>query len=223
NPMFNPTVFASETIYTLVILIFCMLVYFKTKEIYDLSKHKGIQFFRYAFLFFGLAYASRIILYVMIFSESISFEPIRRGKTIFMQLLPVSNLVVAYLSTLAILYLIYSTIWKKMDIEHFLIVSNIVALFVAVVAFVSRSPSIISIIQLVLLVVLIIFSTKKKEKDKKKTHARALYILIAIFWLLNLLVLNPVRRLPLQVLLFFQIASIGVFVAIYYKVHKWVK
>lgn len=217
---FIPLDFVIELVYTLIILIFCFLVYFKTREIYDLTKHKGIQFFRYAFLFFGLAYASRLFLYIMIVGGIFVFESFRQLRSI----LPISNLVTAYFSTIAILYLIYSTIWKKISVEHFLTLSNIVALFVAVIAFISISPMIVSLTQLLLLGATIFISVRTYEKDKKITNIRALYFLIAIFWLISLFVLDTPRMfLPFGLKVVLQIISLIVFSVIYYRVAKWIK
>ncbi len=117
SPHFNPLIFGTEIIYTILIMIFCILVYFKTKEIYNLTKHKGIQFFRYAFVFFGLAYASRLFLFLIIFSAESMFKHFIPR----IMLMPVFNLIMAFFSTMAILYLTYSTIWKKINNEHFII------------------------------------------------------------------------------------------------------
>jgi len=216
---FDPLSIGTELVYTIVILVFCLLIYIKTREIYNLTKHKGIQFFRYAFMFFGLAYASRLFLYLMIFGSDDMFRHFRGMRT----MMPVSNLIVAFFSTMAILYLAYSTIWKKVKIEHFLTFSNIIALFIAVTAFISRSPLTVSFIQLVLMVFAAAIILKNHKKDKKRFGTKALYLLIFAFWLLNLFVLQSRRIMPFEVKIVFQLVSIAVFVVIYYKVAKWVK
>ena len=193
------------------------MVYLKTREVYVLSKHKGISFFRYAFLFFGLAYASRLILYFTIFDEPSLRSIMRAGKTI----LPVFNLVVAYLSTMAILYLTYSLIWKKIETEHFLTLANITALFVGILAFVYRSPTLVLIIQSVLIVIMAIITIRTHKKSKKKTNTKTLYLMIAVFWLINLFALSPKNLIPFEVKSIIQLISIGIFVAIYHKVTKW--
>ena len=53
--------------------------------------------------------------------------------------MPLSNLVVAYFSTMALLYLAYSTAWKKISSEKFLVISNILALVVAVIVLMEPS------------------------------------------------------------------------------------
>ncbi|MBU1976265.1 MAG: hypothetical protein KKG59_07725, partial [Nanoarchaeota archaeon] len=62
---FGPHNMIFELIYTLLIVFLCGFVYFKTTELYQLSKYKGISFFRNAFLFFGLAYAARLLLHLI--------------------------------------------------------------------------------------------------------------------------------------------------------------
>ncbi|MFH2028856.1 MAG: hypothetical protein ABIJ08_06970 [Nanoarchaeota archaeon] len=215
--MFNPVIFGIELVYSVIILILCLMVYFKTKEMYELTKHKGIQFFRYAFLFFGLAYGARLVLYILIISQTIVCEFCRYGRDI----LPISNLIVAYFSTMAILFLAYSTVWRKINSEHFLMFSNILAMAISVIAFVSRSPFIISLIQLFLLIftILIILKAHKKQKS----NIRALYLLVVLFWLLNLFVLGPIMILLPGAEFIIPIVSILIFVAIYHKVLKWVK
>lgn len=217
HPFFDPRIFGIEIVYTLTIILLCLLVFFKTREIYSLTKHRGIQFFRYAFLFFALSYASRLILHILV-KGGFAFD-----FFILKKVLPMSNLFVAYFSTMAILYLVYSTIWRKVSSESFLTLSNVVALIIAVVAFISKSQIIILVVQLILLVATTIISIIVHKKGKKISNARVLYLLIFVFWLLNLFVVTPRKFLPFEIKLVSQILSIVIFVVIYYKVLKWIK
>ncbi|MCK5698655.1 MAG: hypothetical protein KAH93_02325, partial [Candidatus Aenigmarchaeota archaeon] len=91
-------------------------------------------------------------------------------------------------------------------------------------AFVSRSPALVSMIQfLMLLFIIILIMTKKHKKGKKRLPMRAVYFLISLFWLINLFVLGPGRVIPFELELSLQIISVIVFFIIYYKVAKWVK
>ena len=218
NPFFDPMRFGTEIIYTVIIVLFCFLVYFKTREIYDLTKYKGIKFFRYAFLFFGLAYASRLFLHFLLVGN-ITFD-LDLSRRIIM---PFSSLIVAYFSTMAIFYLVYSTIWKRIKYRHFMVFSSLIAISIALIAFISRSPIIVSLIQLILLVFAVIVSFEIHKKIKKISHIRILYLLIFVFWLVNLFVLGPKRFMPFEIKLFFQIISTVVFFLIYYRVSKWLK
>ena len=52
----------AELIYSFVIILCSLLIYFETKELYELSSHKGIKYFRRSFLFFGIAYFVRYFI-----------------------------------------------------------------------------------------------------------------------------------------------------------------
>lgn len=214
---FDPMTFGTELIYTVIIVVLCFLVYFKTREIYGLTKHKGIQFFRHSFLFFGLAYASRLFLHFHLIGR-IAFDFIVPRR----EFMPICILVVGYLGTMALLYLAYSTIWKKIKSEHFLLFSNIVALIISLASFFSRNPFFVPLIQFFLLIFIIIVNIKRHGQIKKG-KVRALYLLVAFFWLFNLFILGPTRLIPFEIQITLQIISLAVFVLIYYKVHKWIK
>ncbi len=208
--------FQLELIYTIIIVFLCFLVYFRTKEIYELTRYKGIHYFRNAFLFFGLAYAARIFFRLFQLTSTAFDFFMPRGM-----MFPIMMIPVGYLSTMAIFYLAYSTSWKKLSYRYFVILANATALIISAVAFFTRSPEILSYIQLGLLVVTIILGVRKHKK--KLSQARALYWLISIFWLINMFALGPRMFLPLGFKDLLQMISIVVFIIIYYKVRKWVK
>jgi len=195
--------FEAEFLYSFIAVLLCFLVYYKTKEIYELTKHNGIKYFRNAFLFFGFAYASRFLLFLVILT-GISFRFIIPRRVMY---LPLFTAPVTYLSTMAIFFLIYSTIWKKIRYNHFLIISNII---------------LISILQLLMLLLTVVISTRKHKKNKKR-YTRTLYFLISMLWLINLFLLSPGRVMPFGSKIIFQTISIIVFIVVYLKVLKWVK
>lgn len=214
---FGPRMFGIEFLYTLIVVFLCFLVYYKTKDIYNLTKYKGIGYFRSAFLFFGLSYASGFILHMLTFTSRLFFDSFIPRKIMF----PLMIIPVGYLSTMAIFYLSYSTIWKKIKYNHFIIFSNILAIAVSALAFISRSHILLSAVQLIFLIFTIIISFKQHKKGKK-LQVRALYFLISAFWLINLFLIGPRRLLPFEVKILFQVVSLIVFAAIYYKAAKWV-
>ncbi len=210
--------FEAEFLYSFIAVLLCFLVYYKTKEIYELTKHNGIKYFRNAFLFFGLAYASRFLLFLVILT-GISFRFIIPRRVMY---LPLFTAPVTYLSTMAIFFLIYSTIWKKIRYNHFLIISNIIAVAISIAAFCTRSIILISILQLLMLLLTVVISTRKHKKNKKR-YTRTLYFLISMLWLINLFLLSPGRVMPFGSKIIFQTISIIVFIVVYLKVLKWVK
>ena len=215
HSFFDPTRFVTEFIYTLAIVILCYLIYHKTHEFFELTKHKGIKHFRNAFLFFGAAYLTRFIFLILNISTR-SFE-----ISLGWEIRPFSLVLTSYLSTMAIFYLAYSTIWKRIKLNHFILFSNIIAVSLSLIAFINRSHELLTLFQLVLLIFATVLSLSKK--GKKFSESRILYLLILIFWLFSLFVSGPKRLLPIELRISFQIISIIVFYLIYYKVVKWIK
>ena len=215
-PMFNPLMFFVEIGYTFFILFFCFLIYIKTKEIYDLTKHKGIYYFRNTFLFFGLAYLLRFLFGIIMMTERwIDFIHIPRHA-----MRPLTSLFTGYFSTMALLCLIYSTIWKRFSSKEFFIASNIIALLIAVSAAISQEVFILT--QIFLLIIAIVLSIVIKKKSKlSKIHI--LYFLLFLFWIISLILLIPRWMLPLEIRIIMEIISIALFAALYYKVTKWTK
>jgi len=205
-----------ELVYTAVILLFCLMIYYKTKEIYDLTKHRGINAFRNAFLFFGLAYASRVLLHmIMIGRVAFDFHLARKF------LMPLSLMIVGFLSTIAVFYLTYSTVWKKIKIKHFMTFALIVAVIVSIVSFAYNTHYIILVLQLVLLVFTLVMSFSKKKH--KLSKIRILYLLLFAFWLLNLFYMGPRKLLDCEIKVVLQAISFVVFGLIYYKLYKLIK
>jgi hypothetical protein len=219
---FGPVGFVSEILYTAIVVFFCFLIYFKTKEMYDLTKYKGIHYFRNAFLFFGLAYLFRFVIHVIQFTNMAASSGFDIGHPRRM-MFPFSMLVVSYLSTMAIFYLTYSTSWKKIKYVPFIIISNVVAILLSVTSFIFRSPFILSLLQLLLLLASFIIIVTQHKKSKKKTTLPVLYLLIFVFWFLNIFVLDSRNFFPFEFKIIFQLISVGVFIAIFYKVKKWIK
>ena len=218
----DPTRLAVELAYTLIVVFLCFTIYYKTREIFDLTKHEGIKYFRITFLFFGLAYISRfisVLLKLIVITFDIYF-PIH----IFV-IIPL--VFIGYFSTMAILSLTYSILWKKLQIKHtFLkhtfILFNIIAVIISGIAFFSRSPFILISAQALLLIFTsIIIAFYIFSNSRKISQLYILYILFFLFWIVNLIALGPGRFLPFEIQIVFQIISIAVIGIIYYKVAKW--
>jgi hypothetical protein len=220
--LIDPTRLAVELVYTLIVVFLCFTIYYKTREIFGLTKHEGIKYFRITFLFFGLAYISRfisVLLKLMVVTFDIYF-PIH-----IFGIFPL--LFIGYFSTMAILSLTYSILWKKLHIKHtFLkhtfLLFNVIAVLISGIAFFSRSPSILILAQAVLLIFTsIIIAHYIFSNSRKISRLYILYILFFLFWIVNLIALGPRRLLPIEIQTVFQVISIAVIGIIYYKVAKW--
>jgi hypothetical protein len=218
--LIDPTRLAAELGYTLIVVFLCFMIYFKTREIYDLTKHEGIYYFRIAFLFFGLSYIFRFVgilsmLVILTFDADLLMD--------FFRILPFPLVFDGYLSTLAILSLTYSIIWKNLHIKHTLLLFNAIAILISGIAFISRSPFLLILAQAVLLIFTIIMACYFYIKSRKFSQLFILYVLFLVFWIVNLFALGPRRFIPFEIQTAFQIVSIAVIGIIYYKVGKWTK
>jgi hypothetical protein len=181
-------VILSELIYALIIIIFCFIIYFKTKEIFELTKHKGIGFFRNTFLFFALSYFVRFLGILFIFYRS--FVHIRLRELFFKPNMIMYPLI-TYFSYAAILSLVFSSFWKnkktKLDLK---IIIHGLAFLSTLIVFITGSAKILIGLQLLLFISAIILINTNQKKDKKKNAFSSLHItyyLLFLFWIINLI------------------------------------
>ena len=209
----------AEIIYSFVIIICSLMVYFGTKELYELSSHKGIKYFRQAFLFFAIAYFFRsIIMYALFlfnFKEVLDISPMLIGE--------VTLFLFVYFSSMAVFSLLYSVMWKKWNggsrkiyLFHFL------AVIIAFLSLIPRSPALrfgLNIL-LFLIIVFTVYQVYREGKNRKKRSSLyAIYMLLFLFFLLNIFdILIP--NFLTQFKLIIYLASITIFLLILYKVLK---
>jgi len=218
--LIDPTKLAAELGYTLIVVFICFMIYFKTREIYDLTKHEGINYFRITFLFFGLAYIFRF-LHIFSMLVRLTFDTDLLTDTF--RIFPFTLVFNGYFSTLAILSLTYSIIWKNLHIKHTLLLFNAVAVLISGIAFISRSPFLLILAQAALLIFTIIMACYFYVRSRKFSQLFVLYVLFLVFWIVNLFALGPRRFIPFEIQTAFQIISIAVIGIIYYKVGRWTK
>ena len=216
---FNPLLFATETFFTTIAVVFCFIIYFKTREIYNLTRHEGVKYFRESFLFFGLSYFLRFLL-SMVFLSRMVFD-LDLPRNIFV---PLFILPLGYFSTIGIFYLVSGSIWKGIKKRNLLLFGHGLAILLSIVSLITRSPFILLIFQSLLLILGAIISIIKHKKEKKVSKVRILYLLVSFVWLLNLWIVDrPRRPLFFEGDIIAQIVSLAVFVAIYLKISKWVR
>ena len=216
---FDPWLFSTELIFTIIAVGFCLLIYFKTREIYELTKYNGIKYFRDAFLFFGLSYVLRF-LFSLVLLSTIAFDFII-PRDMFV---PIFILPLGYFSTIGIFYLVFSSIWKRFSNKNLLILGHSVAILLSAMSFITRSHLILLVFQSALLIAAVVLS-RVMHKDKKKiSQTRILYLLVALLWLINLWVIGPKRRpFSFEIQIFFELISLAVFIFINYKISKLVR
>jgi hypothetical protein len=215
---FSPTAISFELVYAFIVVLLCFWIYYITKEIYSLTKHKGIGFFRNTFLFFGLAFVFRF-LFTLFHLGAFLFDIRITG----MVLKPLSLIIVGYLSTMAIFSLSLSTMWKKIKDKNFHYLIHIIAFVIVLLVLVTRSAELLVLSQFVLMIFSIILSFINSRKSKKFSNLTIIYILLFVFWLLNLVVLSPIIWMFFMFKIFSYMLSILIFFYIMYRVSKWTK
>jgi len=160
----DPMIFVPEILFTVIAVVFCFVIYFRTKESYELTKYEGIRYFRGAFLFFGLSYLLRFVFGLLRFS-TIAFDVIiPRQMFAFLFILPLG-----YFSTVGILYLIFGSVWKKFNNKKMLLIGHLAAVLLTIISFVTRSPRTLLWLQTALLVLAVVLVFFLHKKDKKIT------------------------------------------------------
>lgn len=199
-----------EILYAFVIITCSLMIYFATKELYILSNHKGLKYFRLSFLFFAIAYFFRsFIKFTLMSINQIPIEfKIGLEQLTFMLFI--------YFSTMAILYLLYSVAHKKLN-KNFLTAFHTTAIAIAFLIIILREQSFYLILNLTLLIFTII--TFYISKKKKKNSLHIIYTLMTLFWTMNVIdTLIPNFFRTTQLLIY--LASLSIFLTMLYKVLK---
>lgn len=206
-----------ELVYGLIIFSLCVLILYKTQEIYKLTKHQGIFYFRNIFLFFSLSFLIRIVIVSIPLLSEIVFYKIPRF------FVPITIVLISYFSTMAILSLAMTLIYKKVRLnkrQNFILL-NAVALFSSIVLLFTKSNKLLLLIQTIIFLVSIIYLLSKGKINKKSllSHNKITYSLLFIFWLLNMIAsIRLMVYTELKYILY--IISAGIFFSIFIRVNK---
>nr|MBA4405626.1 hypothetical protein [Nanoarchaeum sp.] len=211
--------FGTEIIYSFVIILCSLIIYFGTKEIYELSSYKGIKYFRQAFLFFAIAYFFRsFIKFISVYfnnNQIFEISPRLFG--------PLTMFIFIYFSSMAIFYLLYSVMWKKWKgSSKQIYLFHLLAFIISIITILSRNILVylgINIFLLLLVVFTVSLAYNSSEYKRKGHNIYAVYVLLLVFWIINIfdiLVPNFLDNIKLVIYL----ASCTVFLMIFYKVVK---
>lgn len=208
-----------ELIYSFVIIVASLMIYYSTKEMYELSAYKGIKYFRISFLLFGIAYFFRsfIKLLLVYFGASRVIDVNLRfvgSATLFAFM---------FFGSLAVFYLVFSLICKKWNGKSGLLLSIFYALSVILsfIIITTRELEVFLVVSIIILAIAIfgLYITHKQSKEKKKkSNMHIIYTLLFIFWILNIIEVLINFSYIYQITIY--LASLGIFLVILYKVLK---
>ncbi len=215
--------FETEIFYSFVIIVCSLMIYFGTKELYELSSYKGIKYFRQTFLFFALAYFFRIFIkFLLKYFNVIAVFDIPH-KFFHCSIGPITLFVFMYFSSMAIFYLLYSVMWKKWkNKSNRIYLFHLLAFLIAILTLLFRNPLIhfgINIFLLCFVLFTFLVSCKKTKSKKTKYNLHIIYALLFFFWIINIIdILVPNFFHTFQLLIY--LSSVGIFLTILYKVLK---
>jgi hypothetical protein len=224
--------FGTEIIYSFVIIMTSLMIYFSTKEIYELSNYKGVDYFRKSFLFFAIAYFFRIFIkFLLVYFNARAIVDL--NPSIFPMLGVLSTFLFIYFSTIAVFYLLYSLMFKKWDEQYnnkpnkkenkkvkvnriylFHFISFIIALFS--ISF--RGALFYVLLNFIVFLTIIFFFIKtSRDNNLKNKSLHTLYVLLFIFWTFNVVEIFIPEFLQKTILIIY-LSSLAIFLTILYKV-----
>lgn len=93
-----------KILYALAIVFICSVIVAKSDRLFRLSMHKGIRYFRNAFLFYGIGFAIRYF-----FGSSLLY------KNMFPGYASLVNFIFEFFMIMAGFFLLYSLLWRKIE------------------------------------------------------------------------------------------------------------
>ena len=191
---FNHYRFMLEILYASIILVLFLVSYLKLDNLQRLTNYEGIKILKASMLFFALAFFSRLIQYVVRFLMMLTELEIK-GRFIAQS----SLIVMMYLTSMAVVYLIYSNYWKKISLKYVLIYAHIGLLLFYYLFSAVTSIWVILAFQLLVSTILIL-ATKK--------NIRFIYVLMSLFWIINMFLIYGGRGVHLEIKIILQLTSV---------------
>ncbi|UCD03640.1 MAG: hypothetical protein JSW73_03810 [Candidatus Woesearchaeota archaeon] len=222
NPYILPVkeFFAIEIIYFLIIAALCLAIFLRTREIYKLTGHRSIGFFRNIFLYFTIGYFFRFLhLAIIIAKMNTGLVPLfHRFNFIF----------IGYFSTLAVFNICLATLAKKIKFSDIQIIiwTQTIAIVSSIILFMTKSLGFIVLIQMTIFIVTLIYSlvtSKRPTLSSKLFSSNSItYGMLFMFWVISVILFNR-RMFTMNMRIVLYIISILVFVSIFIRVHKRLK
>lgn len=210
-----------EFFYALIAAVLLFLIYIQTKEFYHLTQHKGIYYFRNAFLFLGIAHVFRFVSNFFMISMDLAPGPeMRTSRLIVMS----GYFLFTFVSSVGILSLVYSTIHKKIEqgffSKHYSLYILAILLFLPVFLF--HEPELFLVFQFGLLVFAYIMSllSYKQTRIKKRKHSmHIMYGLFLVSWIVGMFA-TSIRPEFLGLKIISYLLALTCIAIILYRVHK---
>lgn len=221
-PPINAIQFSMELISTVIIAVLTMIIFFKTKELAELTGKKSIKLFRFSFLFFGLAYIARLLM--LSFKITIRLTELGRHfqEMNFFIFIPI----VIFFSLVAIMALSASLMKRLQDQKRIILYICIIAFLASVIGLLSHALYILFLVELGLFIIsfILIHLQNKTHIKIRRHHFQGIFVWLFFSWVMSLFTLIPPGlRIPYEFVIIPHLVSITIFVIILKKINKWVK
>lgn len=173
--------------YGLIIALICFIIVLRTDKVFRISLHKGIRYFRNAFLFFAIGFFIRFFLG----SQFFNFQ---NGLNYFF----VINILFEFFLVMGGFFLLYSLLWKKFEAprEHYkssllnlkIALFYIMALVIVFLDYIWQTRQFMFISQVILFAYASIVSYINCIKNSKHPHMNFYFVamILSFFtWALN--------------------------------------
>ncbi|MBI4053194.1 MAG: hypothetical protein HY394_04105 [Candidatus Diapherotrites archaeon] len=212
---------AIELAFFLLVAVLCIVIYFRTREIYSITQHRGLHYFRNTFLYFFLAYFFRLAhAAIVLFQDKPDFFA-SGGFFAARGFFAVNMLFFGYFSTMALLSLAMAFAVRLVDYSdnRINLAMQVVSLVVAVALFATRFyPLLIALPIIVLALFALAFAVKPSAGKKFFSPNKLTYSLLVVFWALSLIALG--FWLPPEARVGLYLVSAAVFLSVFLRVNK---
>jgi hypothetical protein len=169
-PLLQEYDFWIESAYTVIVVLLCGLVAFRLHGLYSLSSHKGLKYFRNTFLYFGISWLIRYLMYGLGRYPGFVYP------------------FFAFFICLAGFYLLRSVLWRRVS-EHWWFFMYVAAFWIAVLDSLFGFMYFMYYSQLAVFTYGILLFKQRYDFSKKSIGQLPLLTMIFFFlgWLINFL------------------------------------
>lgn len=194
----NYTLILVETLYLFLLLIPSFIIFFKSREIYNFSRYKGLKYYSLAFLYISIGF---LIRYVVMLTKL--FE----GKVGTITHLNIFVLIMEFFIVLPGFFLLYSLIWQNFEKKHFSskitfpqYLIYFLAFLTAFADFIMQNLFMMYITQIILFLFATIIALNKYVK-KKNNYLQLFFISMFLFfvaWTINFIAQYTIDQVPIM-------------------------
>lgn len=208
---------AIETLYAALVIVPSLIIFYKTRGLYNFSGYKGLRYFSNAFLFISLGFFLR---YIVIVNKVLAGDPMGTIQTFDLLVIGMEFFIV-----LTGMFLLYSVAWKRFETKRYsknlvnlpVLLIYITALIIAFIDFILETFILLYSSQIVFFSIASVITYR--NYSKKRIYSRQ-FMFMSMFLFLVVMVINFIAQVtidqyPLMRFYAYLITVIAVFIFLY--------